>query len=229
MKNLPLFSITFALVAIGDLTAQILENQMLNFIFKPLIMTVLAAFFYHQTHTNAGQFDQFILGGLICSWLGDMFLMIDFLNPNLFLAGLGSFLVAHVLYILAYRASVRHHSKPSFLRQNWFYALPLVAFGTFFYVFIVDKLAQLQIPVLIYALVILTMNIFALNRYGRSHPHSFWLIFIGAILFMISDFCIAIHKFVTPLPQSGLLIMSTYILAQYLIVQGSLVHHKAIH
>jgi len=41
---------------------------------------------------------------------------------------------------------------------------------------------------------------------------------------MISDSLLAINKFMQPLPLSGLAIMLTYLLAQYLIVEGVLKH-----
>jgi uncharacterized membrane protein YhhN len=46
-------------------------------------------------------------------------------------------------------------------------------------------------------------------------------LFSGALLFVMSDSLLAINKFVHPIPEAGFLIMSTYILAQYFIVQGS--------
>jgi hypothetical protein len=43
---------------------------------------------------------------------------------------------------------------------------------------------------------------------------------------MISDSTIAINKFLQPIPQSGLLIMSTYMAAQWLIVEGLIRHQE---
>ena len=41
---------------------------------------------------------------------------------------------------------------------------------------------------------------------------------IGACIFMLSDALIAINKFVTPVPLSGLWILATYFCAQMLII-----------
>jgi uncharacterized membrane protein YhhN len=46
----------------------------------------------------------------------------------------------------------------------------------------------------------------------------------GAILFALSDGMIAVNKFAFEIPGQQILIMSTYITAQYLIVQGLLKH-----
>jgi uncharacterized membrane protein YhhN len=64
----------------------------------------------------------------------------------------------------------------------------------------------------------------ALFRYGRTNSKSFTLVFAGAISFMLSDSLLAINKFMQPLPLAGLAIMFTYILAQYLIVEGVVRH-----
>jgi uncharacterized membrane protein YhhN len=42
---------------------------------------------------------------------------------------------------------------------------------------------------------------------------------------MLSDSLLAINKFMKPLPLASLAIMTTYILAQYLIVEGFIAHH----
>jgi len=44
-----------------------------------------------------------------------------------------------------------------------------------------------------------------------------WVFVVGAIFFIFSDSIIAINTFVTPVPHSGLLIMSTYFVAQFLL------------
>jgi uncharacterized membrane protein YhhN len=40
---------------------------------------------------------------------------------------------------------------------------------------------------------------------------------LGAVLFVFSDFILAWNKFVDPIQHSGLLIMTTYYLGQYLL------------
>jgi uncharacterized membrane protein YhhN len=68
------------------------------------------------------------------------------------------------------------------------------------------------------------MALQALFRFGYTNKKSFTLIFIGALFFMISDSLLAINKFLTPVPLASLGIMFTYMLAQYLIVEGVLAH-----
>lgn len=47
-----------------------------------------------------------------------------------------------------------------------------------------------------------------------------WYTFVGAVLFVVSDSMIAWNKFATEIKNERVLVMSTYILAQFLIVQG---------
>ena len=67
---------------------------------------------------------------------------------------------------------------------------------------------------------ILLMAIFALNRRDRVSEASFYPVFVGALLFILSDSLLAFDKFLVPIPHAGVLVMSTYIAAQYLIVEG---------
>jgi uncharacterized membrane protein YhhN len=71
-------------------------------------------------------------------------------------------------------------------------------------------------------LALLGMSAMALNRKGNGHPKSFTYVFIGSVLFVLSDSMIAINKFFHPIQNEGILIMSTYIAAQFLIMRGIL-------
>jgi uncharacterized membrane protein YhhN len=93
-------------------------------------------------------------------------------------------------------------------------------FGIGLVSFLYGDLAEMKLPVIIYAIVILTMLSGAINRSEKVNQHSYWLVLAGAILFVISDSAIAVNKFSLPFESSGIVIMSTYILAQYLIVTG---------
>jgi len=61
-------------------------------------------------------------------------------------------------------------------------------------------------------------------RGGVTNKMSFYLCAIGAYLFVISDTLIALEKFYVPMLMADVIIMATYISAQYLIVRGVLIH-----
>ena len=80
----------------------------------------------------------------------------------------------------------------------------------------------MRLPVIVYLLAIAVMVITTLFRRGKVPARSFWWVFGGAVLFMISDSLIAIEKFYGPIPLREWWVMSTYLAAQYLIVEGLL-------
>ncbi len=84
------------------------------------------------------------------------------------------------------------------------------------------NLKDLKIPVMVYMSVILVMGFAAISRYDAVKDKSFWFCFIGAFLFVFSDSNIAMDKFYQHYETAGLIIMTTYILAQYFIVKGCL-------
>jgi hypothetical protein len=94
--------------------------------------------------------------------------------------------------------------------------------STGFYTFIRDYLNDFRIPVMVYMFVISVMAILAAYRYKRVNLLSFRLILFGALFFVISDAALAFNKFVEPYPFAGILIMSTYMIAQYLITMGAI-------
>ena len=68
------------------------------------------------------------------------------------------------------------------------------------------------------------MGVWAHKRRGATSASSFKLVALGAILFAISDGLIAVNKFAFPIPAERILVMSIYMTAQYLIVQGLIQH-----
>src|SRR4051812_34835214 len=94
--------ISFLVFAVLQIISQIFELPVLNFVSKPLLVICLVAF-YSQSVSSINR--QFILALIFC-WLGDVFLMFDQYNELFFMAGLGSFLLAHVFLILTYRQMI---------------------------------------------------------------------------------------------------------------------------
>jgi uncharacterized membrane protein YhhN len=78
----------------------------------------------------------------------------------------------------------------------------------------------LLIPVIVYLFTISIMAICASER--KANPESYRIVLIGAVLFMISDSLIAIDKFALSILYPTLLIMGTYVFAQYCIAVGFL-------
>jgi uncharacterized membrane protein YhhN len=212
--------ISFLVFAVLQIISQIFELPVLNFVSKPLLVICLVAF-YSQSVSSINR--QFILALIFC-WLGDVFLMFDQYNELFFMAGLGSFLLAHVFLILTYRQmiSVTDNFEGT---QRVRLSFPFILVGSGLVV-VYPRLGDLKIPVMIYALVLTLMVLQSIFRLGRTNAKSFWLVFFGAAFFMLSDSLLAINKFYASLSFAGVLVMTTYIAAIYLIVIGVIAHDE---
>jgi uncharacterized membrane protein YhhN len=218
----------FYINAIANLFAQVMNSDLMDFITKPLIMISLLIYYLSSRNQKTNMLTYLMIGAMFFSWCGDILLMLQAKHEGLFVFGLASFLIAHLLYILSYgRAVYPEKSKDSktFIRTRIAF---LIFVGLALIYMLSPKLDQLFIPVGLYTIVIVTMAIAAVMRKGRTVDKSFIMVYSGALLFIMSDAMIAINKFLNPLVQARLLIMSTYIAAQLLIVKGILVHEHSI-
>jgi len=219
-KPIP-FLYLFLIVSVTELLALEFNWNTLHLVSKPLIVVALIGYYWNL---SKARYMVFVIALLFC-WAGDVFLLFQDKSASFFLFGLTSFLIGHVLYILSYRYfRWKDTSRELLGTQKVRIALPIILAGTGLVVVLYPSLGDLKIPVMIYALVLTLMVLNAVFRYGRTSSASFWFAFAGAVLFMISDSLLAINKFMNPLPQASLLIMLTYIGAQFLIVEGMLRH-----
>lgn len=210
---------------IGEVILTLYEVPYLVLIFKPFLMPLLAYWYLKSTSNPL----KILLYALLFSWLGDVFLMFVPINQNFFLAGLGSFLITHILYIYIFVKYI-DNSKKSILKRRPQFILLFVLYGLSLLAFLNQTahpaFLAMKIPVVVYASVIMIMVITAVARYERVKQNSFSLVLVGALLFMFSDTFIALSRFTYILENqvfmSRLLIMSMYVLGQYLIVKGLL-------
>jgi len=214
--------IAYFLVAVIHLIAILIgeKAEMAVMITKPLLMLLLIVFFFLATKGIRNIFRNLVLLALLFSWFGDVVLMFQERNPNFFLGGLVSFLIAQSCYILAFR-QISTHLSPTLLEQKGWMLIPFVAYGIGFFFLIKGGLGTMRIPVVIYEVIILFMGITAMNRFRRVAYGSFIFVFAGALCFLLSDSLLAVNKFSKPFPFAGFFIMLTYIMAQYLIIRGS--------
>jgi len=218
----------FLLASLADITFLLEGSSELRFYSKPLILLGLIIYFFRITKPIASTLlTKSILSALIFSWVGDILL----LWSNLFVYGLGAFLMAQICYIIGFKLA---QSGPNRLDQVnfikiFFFNLPIYLTAAFTFYLINPNLGSMKIPVIIYIIVIVSMVATARERFKKCNSASFWQVFIGAVLFFISDGAIAISRFFKDFPESGIIIMGTYVIAQLLIVMGIrsyLIDHK---
>ncbi len=219
-----LFRILFLINAVVHIGAQLIGGaDLILMITKPLIVLLLIAYYVVATPYRSG----IALLALGACWAGDVALMFVPVDPVWFMIGLGSFLVGHICYVVTYRQFRWESSGGELMTvQKIRFSMPIVLAGTGLIVVLYPVLGALRVPVMLYALAIIVMVMNGMFRYGRTSSASFWLVFAGAVMFMISDSILAINKFLMPIDLAGFWIMTTYISAQYLIVEGLVEHQK---
>jgi uncharacterized membrane protein YhhN len=187
----------------------ILSNDFLAFISKPFIITTLVIVYL----VSVKKPNFWYVSALFFSFWGDVLLLF---KDQFFVFGLASFLLAHILYIKI----VAEFIKKISLQKVFVVCLPFVVFLFSFLYLLKDNLGEMTIPVIIYGVVISSFGAISLLNYIQEKSTvNFWL-FLGTIIFIISDGLIAVHKFINPNEIYQICIMLTYIVAQYLICKA---------
>lgn len=220
------YLILFLIDGSVSIIAENIGYPMVTYISKVLLMPFLALYLYHQTKEIKKY--SFIYLALFFSWWGDIFLMFPRAgesteaSKNLFLAGLISFLIGHINYIIYFLKEIKQSNKTVIMKQQPYWMLPFLLYIFALLSLLFPSLSVMKIPVTVYSTVILMMAITAFNRKNIANGLSFKLTFIGAVLFVVSDSCIAINVFYQHYSFAGIVIMTTYLAAQLLIVKGIL-------
>jgi len=209
------FSIVFMLVVIIHLLLSDSSNpNLLHYITKPLILISLILFFLKNSAHLPSKIRLAINLALVFSLIGDILLMFVNTSSSFFIAGLVSFLIAHILYIIVFSKTRNQNKKPTIILA----LLTAYALGIFY--FLSAGLGDMLIPVILYMTIILTMATMAFLRQGSVNSTSYKFVATGAILFLISDSLLALNKFYMPFSFADISIIFTYSLAQLFIVLG---------
>lgn len=222
MKNNKSYLITiYLIISFLYLLFISFELQIGIYATKPLLMAVLAWWYYSRTMYNQKFIpSKYFLTGILFSLLGDTFLM--FQGNDFFLFGLSSFLVAHILYILSFVKYPKFYE--GVIAKKPLISLPFLLYMIVVTGFLWENLGNMKLPVLLYSAVITLMAICAMNMKNRIDFYTFLFIISGAMLFVISDTVIAISKFkftdLSAIPNR-LIIMASYLAGQYLLAMGS--------
>ena len=179
------------------------------YLFKPLTMVLILLIAIQAGQPDASRYKYAIIAGLICSLAGDVFLM---LPSDRFVAGLVSFLIAHLFYIAAFTSGTG-------FAFSW-RALPCAIYGIAIFSVLAPHLGKMKLPVVVYMVVILVMAWQAWERWSRTGQSAALLAFLGAVLFVISDSALAVNRFRGGYKSAQALILSTYFAAQWLIARS---------
>lgn len=192
-----------AVVAVADWVVVAQQKPGLERLLKPLVMVLLIG----AALTQRGDVRNWIVAGLVFSLAGDIFLIFE---KEQFIAGLASFLVAHICYSVGlFRA---------FGSRGWMVASLIILIPAIFFVarpivraVAADGPAMLARAVGAYMVAISIMVALAFGT-------QVWLAVVGAVLFFVSDAVLGWNKFVVPIKNGRVYLMICYHLGQALLV-----------
>jgi len=183
------------------------EQRWQVYAFKPLA-TLLALALALSLSPARPEYQWAIAAGLLFSTAGDVFLM---LPRDRFVAGLASFLVAHLCYVGAFSIGVPFGAAPLL----W---LPFFAAGGVVLALVWPGLKPaLRAPVAVYVIVIAAMAGQATGRWYASGSAVALVAAVGAGLFVVSDAVLAIDRFRWKFRAARAVTLATYWAAQLLI------------
>ncbi|MEO6490583.1 MAG: lysoplasmalogenase [Ferruginibacter sp.] len=206
----------FWAIVLPCLIAAIFNLEMLDRVFKPMLMPALIAAVLLLTNETKGRLK--VLAALFFSFLGDVFLLLEEKSTIFFIAGLICFLITHVFYI-SYFAQIKRPGASLTKKQPYWVILLIFYTGGLLYL-ILPHLGTLKIPVIAYACIISIMLYYSLAIPYSVNKTVRQLFTAGALFFVISDSLFALNKFYHSFTLASFLIRLTYCLAQYFIVRA---------
>lgn len=203
------FILLFILFAAANLWANFKKNVRLANLTKPFLMLLLMCLLISLVKDP----NAFVIAGLIFGLAGDI-LLLSKKSERLFMAGLVSFFLGHICYIVAMFIRSTGFS-PAFAVLS-FVALAIV--GAVAYLSLSKKVpGEMKIPVILYLFILVFLNYVALNVLIGAFGIATLLLFIGTASFFVSDYILARGKFSDSLKRQEFVVMATYIGAQVLI------------
>jgi uncharacterized membrane protein YhhN len=196
---------SYAVIATADASLAARRVHRARWLTKPALMPVLLAVAVTgDKGTGDAANDPRLLSGLGLSWLGDVALLGEGDGP--FTLGLGSFLIAHLSYLAAFR----RHRAGAVRDRIWIAAAYGFAWCSL-NALLWNRTGRLRLPVLIYGTILTAMGLAA---FDTGNPETA----IGGAAFLLSDSILALDKFgVVTLPAADGMVMATYTAAQALI------------
>lgn len=205
-------AIAAAVVSAAAVAASTNEHSVLHFVLVPLATLLIVSMAFAAWRARRTAYALWVTIGLVCSLVGDVLL----LQPERYFAmGLAAFLVAHIAYLMAFTLGVRFPA-----RWTVWIACLLVAAGMCWRL-LPGVPGGLRVPVVIYAVFLVSMAAQAMGRFVALRTHAALLAAIGGALFVVSDGLLAFNRFDRALPWAAVLILAPYFAAQWLIARST--------
>ncbi len=133
------------------------------------------------------RYGNIVLAGLVLGAIGDVCLLGS--GKKAFIAGLVSFLLGHVAYVVAFS------TLPMSVPEAFLAAATLAVVMGFVGRWVFPHAPDMRVPIGIYMVVIAAMCVFAIGAGSAGAP---WMIPVGAVMFTVSDIAVVRDRFVSP-------------------------------
>ncbi len=133
------------------------------------------------------RYGNIVLAGLVLGAIGDVCLLGS--GKKAFIAGLVSFLLGHVAYVVAFS------TLPMNVPEAFLAAAALAVVMGFVGRWVFPHAPDMRVPIGIYMVVIAAMCVFAIGAGSAGAP---WMIPVGAVMFTVSDIAVVRDRFVSP-------------------------------
>jgi uncharacterized membrane protein YhhN len=209
--------IVFFIVALAvNLTGILLDNEILQYVSKPLLVPILAVYFMVSTRNKRG-LAQGLLPALLFAWIANVLVLFAAKDELFFLLGLSSSLLAHIFYIIFFN---RVRIQENIHGRWWIIVLVVIYYAVMMYS-LSYKTKDLTIPIRIFGVVICFMCMLAMHMLFLVNKRAGILMLSGGMLFIVSDSLLGFNKFNEPFMAADFLIIFFYGIAQLFIVTGA--------
>ncbi|HSR35196.1 MAG TPA: lysoplasmalogenase [Anaerolineae bacterium] len=186
--------------------AEFKGDRQQTYFFKPVstVLVIGVALLSFLTPNAQPAYTLWITLGLVLSLGGDVALMFE--SGKAFLIGLVLFLLAHVVYAVAFTLPNSFHAA------DLITAAVLLVVSVPIYLYLKPGLGDMKGPVIFYIVVIgFMVNRAVSTFFGDAFSTSqAWLISLGAVLFWLSDLVLAVNRFRHPFEANRLSLFLYY-------------------
>ncbi len=217
MNSMVILSV-FILFSISHLLGEALHNLKTRYRTKPFLLPTLGLYYY----SSAAHPSMILICAIAGGWLGDMFLMLP--DPDnkkkYLLPGIAAFILGHLFYIGFFFTRIESFS--SFPDYGYVVMGLFILSGIGAWLMIRPHAGNMTKAVTAYVIIIVLMGVSAASTLGQESMAGAVMAVIGAFIFVISDTINGYNRFAKPVPHERIYTMTTYLLGQFLIVQGVL-------
>jgi uncharacterized membrane protein YhhN len=214
--------LAFIIMGSIEVLAEFFEIPTIIYMSKPCMMIILILLLAKSVNIKSQRSHKFMLFALVFCFFGDVLLMIQPTNQELFIYGLLSFLISHLMYTCAFYLDNRTPFFSKWESEHILIPILLVAHALLISSLMVENLnGIMMLAVLVYVIFITIMGITAASRVRDGYTLDRIMLLIGVLFFVFSDTLIGVTKFIDPdVPFARPAIMTQYLLGQLFIILG---------